>query len=119
MYFIVFGLIAVILFIWLYTSLYPQIQPVSLPVWLFSISIITFFYYWLDKRLSRVKWLHIRIPEAILNLLAIVGGFPGAWLGRFICEHKTNIKEHLGMLIILILTTVVYCLLAFAFFPPQ
>ena len=119
MYFIIFALIAVTLFTWLYTNLHPAIYPISHIAWLVSISIVTFLFYWLDKRLSKSKSFNIRIPECLLNMLAIVGGFFGAWIGRFLCEHKTNVRKHPWMFIILILTTVIYCWLAFTFLPPN
>lgn len=118
-FFIVFGLIAVTLFVWLYTSLYSPAQPVSPAAWLLSISFVTLFYYWLDKRLAKAEGLHIRIPEAILNLLAMAGGFPGAWIGRILFDHKTNTREHRWMFIVLVLTTVIYCILAYAFLPAR
>ena len=31
-----------------------------------------------------------RVPEARLHLLALLGGWPGAWLGQRLFRHKTR-----------------------------
>ena len=52
-----------------------------------GINIITFTMYGIDKlKAKKGKW---RIPEAILLLLAIVGGSIGAWCGMKVWHHKT------------------------------
>ena len=46
--------------------------------WLLCLSVVTFFFYGYDKRQSAIDgaW---RVPEAALHLLALVGGFVGAF----------------------------------------
>jgi uncharacterized membrane protein YsdA (DUF1294 family) len=51
-------------------------------------SFITFILFWFDKNRSRQKgW---RIPERRLQLLSIVGGWPGAFLAIVLLKHKSN-----------------------------
>jgi uncharacterized membrane protein YsdA (DUF1294 family) len=58
---------------------------------IFSINVITFFVYGIDKlRAKKGMW---RIPESTLLLLAIVGGSIGAWCGVKTWHHKTMHKK--------------------------
>ena len=52
------------------------------------ISIVTFALYGIDKFLEKVEWK--RIPERWFHNLALIGGFPGAWLGMHVFKHKTQ-----------------------------
>lgn len=50
-------------------------------------SLLTFFAYRYDKRQAEIaEW---RVPEATLQGLALVGGWPGAFLAQRIFRHKT------------------------------
>jgi uncharacterized membrane protein YsdA (DUF1294 family) len=51
-------------------------------------SIIAFAAYGLDKRRARTGARRTR--ESTLHLLAITGGWPGAWLGQRVFRHKTR-----------------------------
>ena len=57
-------------------------------VWLIAVSLITFFLYGIDK--AQAKRQAARVPELILHSLALLGGFLGGWLGRFLFRHKTQ-----------------------------
>lgn len=50
-------------------------------------SLIAFIQYAWDKRAAIAK--RPRISEKILHLTALLGGWPGAWLGRILLRHKT------------------------------
>ncbi len=51
-------------------------------------SIITFIVYCKDKSAAvRKGW---RVPEPSLNLLALVGGWPGAAVAQTLLRHKTK-----------------------------
>lgn len=51
-------------------------------------SLITFFFYWLDKSAAKKgSW---RTPENTLHLLAISGGWPGALIAQQKLRHKTR-----------------------------
>ncbi|MCK5001196.1 MAG: DUF1294 domain-containing protein [Anaerohalosphaera sp.] len=51
-----------------------------------SINVITLLFYGYDKR--RVIANGGRIPEAVLHLLAVLGGCVGAFAGQMIFRHK-------------------------------
>jgi uncharacterized membrane protein YsdA (DUF1294 family) len=58
------------------------------PAWLMALGIVTFLYYGFDKfRAQRKQW---RVSERTLNLLALAGGFLGAWVAMFWFRHKTK-----------------------------
>ena len=51
-------------------------------------SAVTFVAYALDKHAAqREKW---RTPEATLQMLALLGGWPGAFAAQRILRHKTR-----------------------------
>ncbi len=59
------------------------------------LSVVTFIAYGLDKRAAmRGRW---RTPEATLQILALLGGFIGGFLGQRVFRHKTR---KLGFLIV-------------------
>ena len=66
--------------------------------YLASAGIVTFVLYGFDK--MQAKRNGDRVPEIILHLLALVGGFIGGWAGRFIFRHKTSQPVFLIMLIL-------------------
>jgi len=49
-------------------------------------SVTAFIAYGLDKR-AAVRG-RLRVPEASLHLIALLGGFPGALLGQHVFRHK-------------------------------
>lgn len=52
-----------------------------------ALSAITFLIYLLDKTRAQTRdW---RIPENVLHFLALIGGWPGAFLGQQHARHKT------------------------------
>ena len=62
------------------------------PSWLALIygglSLIAFIAYGWDKRAARCA--DRRTPEVFLHLLALLGGWPGAWLGQVWWRHKSR-----------------------------
>ena len=59
--------------------------------YLLAINIATFFLYGIDKyKAKKGRW---RISEAILLLMAVIGGSIGAWVGMRIWHHKTMHKK--------------------------
>ncbi len=51
-------------------------------------SLVGFFAYWIDKAdAQRGRW---RTPESTLQTLALVGGWPGAWIAQQVLRHKTR-----------------------------
>lgn len=56
--------------------------------WMAGWSPVAFAAYGIDKRAAfRGGW---RVPEAVLHGLALIGGVPGAWVGRAVFRHKTQ-----------------------------
>ena len=98
-----FGLMALTLSLLAYLSLDRLIVwPHYYFTWVLAISLVTFAFYGIDKWLAKERRFRIRVPELILNLLAVFGGAPGAWLGRALFRHKTNLRRHWLMFAILL-----------------
>lgn len=71
-------------------------------IYLLVINLIAFIAYGSDKfKAKQGRW---RTPEAVLILLAVIGGSIGAWIGMYVFRHKTRKpKFFLGVPAILIL----------------
>ena len=74
------------------------------PCWLLCLSIVSFLFYGYDKHQSEKDgaW---RVPEAVLHLLSLAGGFIGAFLGRRFYRHKT---QKLIFIIVIILSALLH-----------
>ena len=53
-----------------------------------TLSVIAFLAYAIDKRAAQRGGR--RIAERELHLLALAGGWPGAWLAQQVLHHKTR-----------------------------
>jgi uncharacterized membrane protein YsdA (DUF1294 family) len=54
-------------------------------------SMVTFVTYFLDKSAAQAgRW---RVSEKTLHLLALIGGWPGAWAAQKMFRHKTKKQE--------------------------
>ncbi|MDO5059647.1 MAG: DUF1294 domain-containing protein [Neisseria sp.] len=86
---------------WL-VCLYPLLQFASgLQTWAAVtalLSILLFALYGWDKRAAQAG--RERIPEKVLNGLALFGGWPGALLGRPFFRHKTQKQPFTAILYI-------------------
>ena len=72
-----------------------------------ALSVTTFLLYGWDKfeaarPRSRRKQ---RVPENLLHLLALLGGFPGGWLGRFLFWHKIR---KFSFWLVLVVSTIIH-----------
>ena len=74
-------------------------------LWILSFSIVTFSLFGMDKSLSKTE--RTRIPESVLHLFTLLGGFPGQILGRIVFHHKTNFKRHPSFTIVLVISIVI------------
>ena len=72
-------------------------------IWLIALSVITFLLYGYDK--GQAKLGGLRVPEIVLHVLALLGGFPGGWLGRAVFRHKIRKPS---FTIVLIVSTIVH-----------
>ena len=52
------------------------------------LSVVALAFYGWDKHRARTQGR--RVPEARLHALALLGGFPGAFLGMQLFRHKTR-----------------------------
>ena len=78
--------------------------------WVVASSIITWALYAWDKRTAELGKLlrGWRVPEFTLNLMTLLEGFPGAWVGRAMFNHKTNVKRHQSILVVLVASVVLH-----------
>ena len=68
-----------------------------------TLSVVNFLFYGFDKLTAKFE--KQRIPEIVLHLLSLCGGFPGGWAGRAAFRHKTRKRS---FLIVLILSTILH-----------
>jgi uncharacterized membrane protein YsdA (DUF1294 family)/cold shock CspA family protein len=66
---------------------FPVIPAFWLLLWLAAWSVATFFLYGYDK--AQAGSGALRVPERVLLLMPLLGGWPGALLGRSVFHHKT------------------------------
>jgi uncharacterized membrane protein YsdA (DUF1294 family) len=110
-YYLLFGLISIVLTGFLYPYLYNHTDWNPYTVWVVALSATTFIIYGLDKFLSGIRG--PRTPEKWLHLLAVLGGFPGGWLGMIVFHHKTNLRQHANVWVCLFLSTLAHAGLAY------
>ena len=110
-----FAILALVLALALYLPLYVSGQMPLYFAWLAGVSLTAFVFYGLDKGLSTIQRFTVRVPELILNLLALAGGFAGAWLGIVVWHHKTNFRRHWGMYLVLVAGTLLHGALIYLF----
>jgi uncharacterized membrane protein YsdA (DUF1294 family) len=115
-FFSFFIILALVIMVAIQYMLYADLQLHFYIAWLINVNLTTFLFYWIDKGLARIKKFNFRVPELLLNLMALAGGFVGGWLGRGVLRHKTNVREHWGMLVVLIAGTLLHGALVYMVF---
>lgn len=110
MLFGILGLLgAAVLFVLLITSTnWPWLVS-----WMIAASVAAFVFYGIDKGLSKTN--ARRIPELILHLMSLLGGFVGALLGMLVFRHKTNFREHPLFIPIMVVSAVLWGFLLYQF----
>ncbi len=103
-YFMVFGLASAAAALLLFRTIACVTSWHWYAVWLLAWSAVALGIYGLDKLLSKVSG--PRVPEALLHLLALLGGFVGAWLGVALFRHKSNARQHPAIWSVLVLSSV-------------
>jgi uncharacterized membrane protein YsdA (DUF1294 family) len=109
----VVALALILVFIFLF---YADMRLPFYAAWLVSLGLTTLIFFWADKQLAKIKQVTIRVPEHTLNLLTVAGGFVGAWIARGLFRHKTNVRKHQAMFVVLILSTLIHCALVYFVF---
>ena len=66
----------------------PTVLIVAYATVVAALSLVVFVAYGIDRR--RAAEGGFRISERTLQLLALLGGWPGAWLGQRLFRHKTR-----------------------------
>ena len=65
--------------------------PTAVGLWYAGLGVLTFLFYWKDKRAAQQGgW---RTPEKTLHLLSLLGGWPAAWLAQVYLRHKSQKTE--------------------------
>ena len=60
----------------------------KVPAWYFGASVVLFLFYGWDK--TAAEGGHWRTREQTLQLLALIGGWPGGWVGQQAFRHKSR-----------------------------
>ena len=109
--FTVFGIIAIIASVGLFLLLETSTTWVWYWNWLVAISVVTFIFYAYDKISAKAGT--GRIPEMLLHLLSVAGGFAGALLGMLVFRHKSNLKAHPLFLSLMLVSAVLWSVLIY------
>jgi uncharacterized membrane protein YsdA (DUF1294 family) len=91
MYYLVFGLICIVIGSIPYTFFRVTLGWEFYPAWMVAINLTNFAMYRIDKSLSKVS--RMRMPELLFHILSTLGGFLGGWLGMLAFRHKTKHPE--------------------------
>jgi uncharacterized membrane protein YsdA (DUF1294 family) len=84
----IFGLAAAVVVVVLLLILAWMTDLAFYWMWLVALGVITWVLYGFDK--AEAKRGGLRVPEMVLHGLAVLGGFPGGWVGRWMFHHKTR-----------------------------
>jgi len=77
----------------LFTAQISAKLPLYVPLLYAVLSLVAFFAYWWDKRKAQAgQW---RTRESSLQLLALIGGWPGAILAQNYLRHKSQKRAFL------------------------
>lgn len=96
-----FGLGALSIVIGLFALMVWAIPFPAYGLWIITMTLVTFLFYALDK--YQATGHGTRVPEIILHLLCLGGGFIGTGLGMVFLHHKSNAQRHLNFRIIALL----------------
>jgi uncharacterized membrane protein YsdA (DUF1294 family)/cold shock CspA family protein len=66
----------------------PSSFALWLGMWVIALSLVTFGIYGFDK--ARAQGGGGRVPEAVLHVLGLLGGTPGAFVAMRLFHHKTS-----------------------------
>lgn len=101
------GTVAGLLGLWiilLLAGIYMRRMPWVVLPGLALLNIASFFVYWRDKLAAEEETTRIR--EDVLHALALVGGWPAAWLAQQSLRHKTSKRSFQAMFWLTVLVNV-------------
>ena len=110
-YWLSYAAIAAVVAVPLFLVLEGSVDWPLYAIWLAALAASTFVVYGIDKFSAKIGT--GRAPEALLDALALLGGFAGGWAGMFLFRHKTNYRKHAGIWLCLVLATVGHAVLAY------
>jgi uncharacterized membrane protein YsdA (DUF1294 family) len=97
----------------LYLAIRPALGWRWYAAWLLNWSVVALILYAFDKlQAQRGEARVLRVPEVVLLGAALIGGFPGAWIGVLLLRHKTR---HQVFWTVLIVSTLGHAVLAYFF----
>lgn len=102
----IFGSLSILLIVVLSIGIFSNFE---LPIWLaavLAVNVTAVFLVGLDKSLSRGK--SLRIPEAVLFVLALIGGALAVFVAMQIFRHKTQ-KAAFHFVLLLIFFAQIVC----------
>lgn len=74
--------------------------------WVLSLSVTTFFLFGLDKSLAVAN--QKRVPEIVLHLFTLLGGFVGQAVGRAVFRHKISKEKRVVFNVMLLLAVALH-----------
>ena len=106
----IYGLIALVVTAISYLVLWQLFNWGWYQMAIIALSTATFVLYGLDKfdATRHGDQAQHRVPKNLLHLLALLGGFPGGWLGMFLFWHKIR---QLAFWAVLTVSTVIHTML--------
>jgi len=75
-------------------------------IWVLSLSVTTFLLFGLDKSLAIAQ--QKRVPEIVLHLFTLLGGFIGQAAGRLVFRHKISREKRLVFNVVLLLAVALH-----------
>lgn len=109
--FTIFGILAIIASVGLFLVLESTTTWIWYWNWLIAASVVAFLLYAYDKISSKAGG--GRIPEMLLHLVSLAGGFAGALLGMLVFRHKSNVRAHPLFLPIILIGAVLWSALIY------
>ncbi|MCJ7764708.1 MAG: DUF1294 domain-containing protein [Thiovulaceae bacterium] len=106
--FIRYALLSAIAFALLFFLLRYRLHFIILWAYLLGVNGVGFSLYALDKLTAKIGWL--RVPESLLQLMALLGATPGSIAAQQLFWHKTTKRSFqvLFWLIVLLQIIVIY-----------
>jgi uncharacterized membrane protein YsdA (DUF1294 family) len=114
-YHIAFGLVAVALTAVLVALMVERTDWNLYGVWIIALTVTTLALYIFDKLASQVRNAP-RVPEVLLHVLSLLGGFMGGWIGVAVIGHKRNFSRHPAFVPILVVSTLLHASIAYMLF---